>query len=64
MTKREQIKNKITTLNKCFHNAPFGALASSIFTTQTLAKVKLQHEKKINCSKGQEKLVHVCRQFI
>lgn len=48
MTKKVQTKNKSKGVVKCTNNVPFGLISSSILSTQSLARVKLEREKKSN----------------
>ena len=64
MSKREQVKSKVSTYSKHSCGVPFGTFTASIFTTQILARLKLQREKKINFHGDQEKLLNLCKKFI
>lgn len=64
MSGREQVKNKVSAYSKHSWSVPFGTFTASIFTTQILARLKLQREKKINFHGDQEKILNLCKKFI
>lgn len=50
MYKKEQLENKIETVEKRSHNAPLAIVPTSILTTQVLARLKFQRVKKFKFS--------------
>ncbi|GEM_PF-5668616 len=64
MTKGQQIKNKISLIEKRSHDAPFGLISNSIFTSQTLARLKFQQNKLNNPRLDQQEISILKKKFI
>jgi hypothetical protein len=64
MTKGQQIKSKTRLIEKRNHDAPFGLISSSIFTSKTLARLKYQQNKLNNSCLDQEEILFFKKKFI
>lgn len=64
MTKGQQIKNKTSLIEKRNHSAPFGLISNSVFTSQSLARLKFQQNKLNNSCLDQEKTLIFKKKFI
>lgn len=64
MLKGQQIKSKSLVIEKRNHNAPFGLISISLFTSQTLARLKLQKDKLKISHSGRKEVLTFRKKFI
>ncbi len=64
MVKGQQIKIKTPVIEKRNHDAPFGLISISLFTSQILARLKLQRKKSNVFHLGRKEILYFRKSFI
>lgn len=63
MTKKGQLKINNPTNTKRNHSVPFGLIVTPFFTSQTLARLKIQKKKNIDSCTTHSHVVPLTRSF-